>query len=56
MSIEDSYYEIAKSSGKPTVILTDRAVMDKSAFFKHDEWEIMMDGILSLIKKIMDIL
>lgn len=43
MALEDGFYEIAKSSKKPCVILIDRGAMDVSAYMKSDEWEVMLD-------------
>jgi hypothetical protein len=43
MALEDAFYEIAKSSGKPCVIMCDRGVMDCSAYMTKEQWETLLD-------------
>ncbi|KAL0487386.1 rasef [Acrasis kona] len=43
MSLEDAFTAIAKASGKPTVILCDRGVMDGSAYLDKPTWEALLD-------------
>eukprot|EP00002_Diphylleia_rotans_P035397 TRINITY_DN771_c0_g1_i10.p1 TRINITY_DN771_c0_g1~~TRINITY_DN771_c0_g1_i10.p1 ORF type:complete len:524 (+),score=100.18 TRINITY_DN771_c0_g1_i10:86-1657(+) len=43
MNMEDVYYEIAMASGKPSIIICDRGVMDCMAYLKPLEWETIVD-------------
>ena len=38
MQLEDSFLNYAKSTGKDSVILCDRGVMDGSAYVSRQEW------------------
>eukprot|EP01134_Creolimax_fragrantissima_P005574 CFRG5574T1 len=42
MSLEDTFYKIAKNGTKPAVLLCDRGLMDGSAYISNDLW----DGVL----------
>ena len=39
MSLEDSFQNVLKSTGKPSVLLCDRGLMDGSAYCSPSEWE-----------------
>lgn len=39
MTMEDSFYSLAKDSGKPCVLLCDRGAMDGSAYVSPELWE-----------------
>lgn len=50
MSLEDSFYDIAKSSGKKSVIIMTKGTMDVSAQVPQGIWEILLDDYgLSLV-------
>ena len=39
LQMEDSFYEIAKATGKPALIVNDRGAMDISAYMDPDDWK-----------------
>lgn len=39
LQMEDSFYEIAKASGKPALIINDRGAMDISAYMEKGDWQ-----------------
>ena len=43
MMMEDSFIRIAKSSGKPTVVLCDRGTMDAAAYMETQRWNELID-------------
>jgi len=43
MAIEDNFYELAKVSKKPTILLCDRGTMDPKAYMTDDLWQALMD-------------
>eukprot|EP01120_Amphizonella_sp_Union-15-10_P004840 TRINITY_DN155_c0_g3_i2.p2 TRINITY_DN155_c0_g3~~TRINITY_DN155_c0_g3_i2.p2 ORF type:complete len:507 (-),score=104.28 TRINITY_DN155_c0_g3_i2:707-2227(-) len=42
-ALEDTFYEIAKASGEPSVIICDRGTMDTSAYLSKELWDIVLD-------------
>lgn len=50
MALEDSFYDIAKSSGKKSVIIMQKGTLDISAYMPPGIWEVLLDDYgLSLI-------
>jgi predicted ATPase len=45
LQMEDSFYEIAKASGKPALIVNDRGAMDLSAYMKPEDWQELLKAI-----------
>ncbi|MBR4912635.1 MAG: ATP-binding protein [Bacteroidales bacterium] len=45
LQMEDSFYEIAKATGKPALIINDRGAMDLSAYMKHEDWQALLRAI-----------
>jgi len=43
ISLEDVFYEIAKSSSHPSVVICDRGTMDSRAYMDADDWDILLD-------------
>jgi hypothetical protein len=43
MALEESFYDVAKSSGKKSVIIMERGTMDASAHTPLGIWEILLD-------------
>lgn len=43
MALEDSVHAIARSSGRPSIILSDRGTMDASAYLPGDAWTALLD-------------
>eukprot|EP00667_Euglena_gracilis_P006039 EG_transcript_6081 len=43
MKMEDCFIQIAKSSGKPTVVLCDRGTMDAAAYMDSQRWNELME-------------
>ena len=39
MQMEDTFFQIALSSGKPTVIVMDRGVLDAKAYLDEESWD-----------------
>jgi len=43
MTLEDSFYRLAVVSGKPSILLLDRGIMDASAYIKKSSWDVLLD-------------
>eukprot|EP01122_Echinamoeba_exundans_P015104 TRINITY_DN7035_c0_g1_i1.p1 TRINITY_DN7035_c0_g1~~TRINITY_DN7035_c0_g1_i1.p1 ORF type:complete len:509 (+),score=110.40 TRINITY_DN7035_c0_g1_i1:37-1563(+) len=43
IALEDSFYSLAKSSGRPSVIICDRGTMDTAAYMSEEDWAAMLD-------------
>eukprot|EP00002_Diphylleia_rotans_P026180 TRINITY_DN5208_c0_g1_i1.p1 TRINITY_DN5208_c0_g1~~TRINITY_DN5208_c0_g1_i1.p1 ORF type:complete len:489 (+),score=92.72 TRINITY_DN5208_c0_g1_i1:45-1511(+) len=43
MALEDVFYDIASSSGKPSILLCDRGMMDSSAYVSSIDWQAILD-------------
>jgi hypothetical protein len=43
IALEDSFYSLAKSSGRPSVIICDRGTMDTAAYMSESDWDAMLD-------------
>lgn len=43
MAVEDAFFEVAKATGKPSVILYDRGVIDSKAFLPNHMWQSILD-------------
>lgn len=44
LQIENTFFELAESNDRNTLIICDRGAMDASAFISKEEWERMMQG------------
>ena len=42
VSIEDSFEVLLRASGKPSVLLCDRGLMDGKAYLTEEEWQTML--------------
>lgn len=45
LQMEDSFYDIAKATGKPALILNDRGAMDISAYMNLEDWQKLLKSI-----------
>ena len=45
LQMEDSFYEIAKATGKPALIVNDRGAMDLSAYMKPEDWQALLKAV-----------
>jgi hypothetical protein len=54
MSLEDCFINIAKASGKPTILLCDRGVMDPRAYLDNSTFQILLDENEWSISKLRD--
>ena len=45
LQMEESFYEIAKATGKPAIIVNDRGAMDLSAYMKPDDWQALLKAV-----------
>jgi CYTH domain-containing protein/predicted ATPase len=43
MGMEDVFHAIARSTGRPAIILCDRGTMDVSAYLSRDSWNALLD-------------
>jgi thymidylate kinase len=43
IALEDVFYEIAKSSSHPSVVICDRGTMDSRAYMDADNWDVLLD-------------
>jgi len=43
IALEDIFYQIAKASNHPSVIICDRGTMDTRAYMDDENWEVMLD-------------
>jgi CYTH domain-containing protein/predicted ATPase len=43
MALEDAFHALARSSGRPSIILCDRGVMDAAAYLPADAWTALLD-------------
>jgi CYTH domain-containing protein len=43
MNMEDVFYSLARSTGRPALILCDRGTMDVSAYLPRGSWEALLD-------------
>ncbi|MBU52579.1 MAG: AAA family ATPase [Deltaproteobacteria bacterium] len=43
MALEDTFYDLALSTGKPCVLLCDRGTMDASAYIAPEMWQALLD-------------
>lgn len=43
MALEDYFTDLANLSGKPSIILCDRGVMDPHAYMSEEVWQIILD-------------
>uniref|UniRef100_A0A6B2L5P0 NadR/Ttd14 AAA domain-containing protein n=1 Tax=Arcella intermedia TaxID=1963864 RepID=A0A6B2L5P0_9EUKA len=43
MVLEDAFYNIASSTGQPSVIISDRGTMDPAAYMSRDQWQVVLD-------------
>src|SRR5262245_12975962 len=43
MALEDTFHGIARSTGRPAIILCDRGTMDVSAYLPRDAWTALLD-------------
>eukprot|EP01080_Neovahlkampfia_damariscottae_P001163 gene1163-10677_t len=43
LALEDAFYDIAKSTGKKSIVICDRGAMDAVAYMDEDDSEAMMD-------------
>lgn len=43
IALEDTFYALAKSSGRPSVIICDRGTMDTAAYMSEEDWSAMLD-------------
>jgi hypothetical protein len=43
MALEEAFTNIARASGKPSVIICDRGVCDNRAFVSKSDWELILD-------------
>jgi len=45
LQMEDSFYQMALSSGRPALIVNDRGAMDLSAYMKPEDWQELLHEI-----------
>jgi len=45
LQMEESFYEIAKATGKPALIVNDRGAMDISAYMKPEDWQALLKAV-----------
>jgi len=45
IALEEAFIDLAKQSGRPTVILLDRGAMDGKAYMSEGQWELMLDEL-----------
>lgn len=45
LQMEDSFYDIAKATGKPALILNDRGAMDISAYMHPEDWQKLLNSV-----------
>eukprot|EP00741_Cyanophora_paradoxa_P004301 tig00000792_g4175.t1 len=43
MGLEDAFFDLAKSTGQPSIIIADRGVMDGSAYMATSMWNALLD-------------
>lgn len=43
MALEDYFTDLANLSGKPSIVLCDRGVMDPYAYMSEDVWQVVLD-------------
>lgn len=44
MQMEDSFVMVARSTGRPSVIVLDRGVLDPSAYLPRESWETILSA------------
>lgn len=54
LQMEDSFYEIAKATGKPALIINDRGAMDLSAYMKPEDWQALLRAIGKTEEELLD--
>lgn len=54
LQMEDSFYEIAKATGKPALIINDRGTMDLSAYMEPEDWQALIKAIGKTEEELMD--
>ncbi len=45
LQMEDSFYEIARATGKPALIINDRGAMDISAYMTPEDWHKLLQEV-----------